>query len=269
MNLYQCILYNNDCYQLNTMMKPKRIIVHSTGAPNSSLKRYVQPTAHQITGMGGRTREEMLALLGKNKYGNDWNHSGITKCVHAFIGKLADDSVATVQTLPWNIPAWGVGKGKYGSYNWSAVQFEICEDALKSKTYFEKTRDEAVEFCAMICEKYDIPIENIISHKEAHKLGYGSNHGDPHHWFSKFGYTMNDFRKAVEEKLNGSTLPYKVRITTDELNIRKGPGKEYEKVGSITDRGVYTITEVSGNWGKLKSGKGYICLKGYTEIYKG
>lgn len=269
MKMLQCILYNNDCYQFDTIMKPKRIIVHSTGAPNSSLRRYVQPTTHQITGMGGHTREEMLSLLGKNKYGNDWNHSGLTKCVHAFIGQLADGSVATVQTLPWNLPAWGVGRGKYGSYNGSSIQFEICEDALKSKTYFDKVYDEAVELCATLCERYNIPVENVISHKEAHEQGYGSNHGDPHHWFKKFGRTMDDFRKAVKEKLNGSTLPYKVRVTVDVLNIRKGPGTTYDKVGSITDRGVYTIVEVKNNWGKLKSGQGWICLKGYTEIYKG
>jgi uncharacterized protein YgiM (DUF1202 family) len=79
---------------------------------------------------------------------------------------------------------------------------------------------------------------------------------------------MDDFRKAVKEKLNGSTLPYKVRVTVDVLNIRKGPGTTYDKVGSITDRGVYTIVEVKGNWGLLRSKAGWICLKGYTERYK-
>ena len=267
MNKMQCILYNNDCYQLHTVMKPQRIIVHSTGANNPALKRYVQPTAHQVTGMGGRTREEMLELLGKNIYGNHFNRSGLDKCVHAFIGKLADGTVATIQTLPWNLPSWGVGRGKKGTFNGSAVQVEICEDALKSRTYFEQTRDEAVEFCAMICEQYNIPVENIMSHKEVYQLGYGSNHGDPEHWMGKFDYTMDDFRKAVEEKLNGSTLPYMVKVKVDCLNIRKGPGTAYDKVGQITDKGVYTIVEVKGNWGLLKSKKGYIHL-GYTEKYK-
>ena len=268
MQLYQCILYNNDCYQMNTMMKPKRIIVHSTGAPNPALSRYVQPTAYQVTGMGGRTREEMMNLLGKNKFDNHWNQPNLKVAVHAFIGKLANGNVATVQTLPYNIPAWGVGKGFKGSFNGSAVQVECCEDDLKSKTYFKNVYDEAVEFCAMICKKYNIPVENVISHKEAHKLGYGSNHGDIDHWLKKFGLTMDDFRKAVDKKLNGSTLPYQVKVTVDKLNIRKGPGTKYDIVGSITDRGVYTITEVNGNWGQLKSGKGWICLKGYTEKYK-
>ncbi len=57
---------------------------------------------------------------------------------------------------------------------------------------------------------------------------------------------------------------YTVRVTVDALNIRKGAGTLYKKVGMITDRGVYTIIDTKGNWGKLKSGAGWICLK-YTK----
>ena len=56
---------------------------------------------------------------------------------------------------------------------------------------------------------------------------------------------------------------YKVKVTADALNIRKGPGTEYDIVGVISDKGTYTITEVSANnWGKIK--KGWISLK-YTK----
>lgn len=249
-------------------MKPTRIVVHSTGAPNPWLSRCVQPSQYQKTGMGGRTRDEMIKLLGKNKYNNDWNRAGITKCVHAFIGKLADGSVAIVQTLPYNLKCWGVGRGNKGTFNDNAVQFEIMEDDLKSKSYFDKVYKSAVEFCANICEKYNIPVKNIVSHKEAYEMGYGSNHADPHYWLSKFGLTMNDFRRDVQKKLNDSSTPFKVRVTTDALNIRSGPGTTYKINGCITDRGVYTITKVEGNWGCLRSGAGYISLK-YTERYKG
>ena len=268
MRLLQCILYNNDCFKADVRIKPTRIVVHSTGVNNTSLRRCIQPTKYQVTGMGGKTRDEMIKLLGENKNGNDWNHSGISKCVHAFIGKLANGDIAVVQTLPYNLKGWGVGSGKKGSFNSSALQFEIMEDDHGSKFYCQKTYNEAVEFCAMLCERYNIPVENIVSHKEAYKMGYGSNHGDPESWWSKHGLTMDDFRKAVDKKLNGSTLPYKVKITVDKLNIRKGPGTKYDKVGCINDKGVYTIIEVNGNWGKLRSGAGWICLEGYTEKYK-
>lgn len=64
-------------------------------------------------------------------------------------------------------------------------------------------------------------------------------------------------------------VPYLVRITADVLNIRSGPGTDYNRVGSIRDRGVYTIVEESNGkgatlWGRLKSGAGWISLD-YTR----
>ena len=58
---------------------------------------------------------------------------------------------------------------------------------------------------------------------------------------------------------------YKVRVTADVLNIRKGAGTNYGTNGSIKDKGVYTIVaESTGKgatkWGKLKSGAGWISL---------
>lgn len=62
-----------------------------------------------------------------------------------------------------------------------------------------------------------------------------------------------------------SSVPYKVKVTADVLNIRKGAGTNYSVAGSIKDKGVYTIVaEASGRgatkWGKLKSGAGWISL---------
>ena len=57
---------------------------------------------------------------------------------------------------------------------------------------------------------------------------------------------------------------YIVQITASALNIRKGPGTNYAKVGCIRDKGKYTIVEEKNGWGKLKSGAGWISLK-YTK----
>lgn len=59
--------------------------------------------------------------------------------------------------------------------------------------------------------------------------------------------------------------PYRVKITADVLNIRKGAGTNYGTNGAIKDKGVYTIVaEADGKgatkWGKLKSGAGWISL---------
>ena len=91
MNLKQCMLTQNECYVAGVKIKPVGVMVHSTGANNPNLRRYVQPDD---------------GLLGANAYDNDWNcprPGGIQVCVHAFIGKLANGSVATYQTLPWDI----------------------------------------------------------------------------------------------------------------------------------------------------------------------
>ena len=57
-----------------------------------------------------------------------------------------------------------------------------------------------------------------------------------------------------------------MKITTDALNIRKGPGTNYATTGCIRDHGVYTIMETKSGtgskagWGRLKSGAGWISL---------
>lgn len=76
---------------------------------------------------------------------------------------------------------------------------------------------------------------------------------------SHYGYK----KKTNTEKY--STGIY--RVTTDTLNVRKGPGTSYSIVGSVPKGGAYTIVKVDGNWGFLKSGLGWIHL-GYTEKVK-
>ena len=57
-----------------------------------------------------------------------------------------------------------------------------------------------------------------------------------------------------------------VKITADVLNIRQKPSTSSKIVGQITDKGVYTIVDVSGTWGKLKSGAGWISLNYAKKI---
>ena len=45
MNYYSCLLVNNPCYLAGAALQPQGIVVHSTGANNPNLRRYVQPAA--------------------------------------------------------------------------------------------------------------------------------------------------------------------------------------------------------------------------------
>lgn len=68
-------------------------------------------------------------------------------------------------------------------------------------------------------------------------------------------------QKPAEDELTDGT--FKVRVTITDLNIRSGPGVGY-KVVMTCPPGAYTIVQTQKvgtvEWGKLKSGVGWICL---------
>lgn len=81
------------------------------------------------------------------------------------------------------------------------------------------------------------------------------------------GSTVYGWTDAADIKTSSSSTAtsYLVKVTTDVLNIRKGPGTNYGTNGGIRDKGVYTIVAESdgpgaSKWGKLKSGAGWISL---------
>lgn len=57
---------------------------------------------------------------------------------------------------------------------------------------------------------------------------------------------------------------YKIKVTAKKLNVREGPSKNYKVTTQINKNEVYTIIDEYDNWGKLKSGAGWIALE-YTE----
>lgn len=193
-----------DCYKANRKMpngKPQGIVVHATGCNNPYLKRYVN----------------LPSVCGENVYKNYFGNDGTDVNPHAVIGKDKNGAVKGVQILPYDICCWGCGSGSKGSYNYNPAydQFEICEDGLTDKTYFEAAFDLAARFCAELMSTYStIKIDNVVSHKEANARGYASAHGDPENWLSKFGKDMNWFRDKIKGYLKISsavnTVPAKV-----------------------------------------------------------
>lgn len=194
MTLLNCILKDNDCYKTGAAITPKGVMVHSTGANNQWLMRYVQPSNSDPA------YAELTGLIGVNRNLNSWNRSGLNACVHAFIGKLKDGTIATVQTLPWWIRGWHSGRGNKGTANDTHISFEICEDGLSDPEYFTAVYKEAVELTAMLCREYGLdPLADgvVICHSEGYKRGIASNHGDVMHWFPKHGKSMDTFRADV------------------------------------------------------------------------
>ena len=200
MKLIQCILTDNDCFKTKRAIKPKGVMVHSTGADNPTLRRYVQP----VKG-GDGDYATLMAQLGRNKNGNHWNRPGLDVCVHGFIGQLADGSVASVQTLPWTHRGWHAGTGTSGgSANNTHISFEICEDGLADPAYFKLVYREAVELTAHLCQVCGLdPLADgvVICHSEGYRRGVASGHADVEHWFPRHGKSMDDFRADVAAEL--------------------------------------------------------------------
>ena len=201
LTFYQQLATLNPCFEkTGNRLKTTHLILHSTGANNPNLCRYVTPDD---------------GMLGENKYNNGWNNPYSSTLVHAVIGKNKNGFVEAYQIAPWGKLVWGCGSGKNGSGNSFAIQVEMCEDQTLGASYAKETYRLAVKLFAHLCQVYDIPPENIWSHSEAHDKGYASNHADPEHWWKavKSGLTMKGFRRDVKELLNGELTPD--RLPTD------------------------------------------------------
>ena len=120
--------------------------------------------------------------------------------------------------------------------------------------------DEGAEPAAEGSFEDDVIYETILE-----DLRHTSSRRPPSHYrvFDNNGvniYTPNTSTKAAPD------VPFTVKVSISDLNIRKGPGTDYAKTGKFTGKGVFTIVEVqsgqgaSAGWGRLKSGAGWISL---------
>jgi len=251
MRIYQLFLTSNNCYKANRRIKPGNIMVHSTGANNPNLCRYVGPD-------DGR--------LGRNQHNNHWNQptpDGAQKCVHAFIGKLADGSIATYQTLPWDMRGWHSGSGKNGSANDTHISFEICEDGLADPAYFAAAYKEAVELCADLCNVYGIRPErpHLICHSEGAALGIASAHGDVMHWFPKHGKSMDTFRADVAKQMNAGGQPMPpTQPTPEEATI------DSAVAAGIISEPAHWLGVITGGAKAVPGNVGYLLEKSHKKL---
>lgn len=214
LTIYRLYFTESDCYRKGTRIRPCGVQVHSTGANNPWLRRYVGPD-------DGR--------LGPNPNGNTHNRPGGDVCASAYIGKLADGTVAVYKTLPWNYRCWLSGSGPNGNANnLGYIGFEICEDNTENEEYFnEAVRGAGVLLTAYLCDMLNIyPYsDKLEDHAGLHSMGLASNHGDIGLWLKKFGYTFYDFRdwvsNAMDEGVNVTYIDAEAE-PMDHPTLRKG-----------------------------------------------
>ncbi len=180
-----------------------------------------------------------------------------------------------------------------------AVTIECASDRAEPYVFNDKVYQSLIRLCADICKRNGKTKLLWLGSKDK-ALSYQPKPDEMvltvHRWFAQKScpgdwlYShLGDLAEKVTAALKApasntgtetmantaatpSTVPFKVKVSTPNLRIRKGPGTNYAKTGKFTDKGVFTITEIksgSGSakgWGKLKSGAGWISLDYCTYI---
>lgn len=198
MNIIKSFITKNDCYKANENQTDGRYTEFQKNGPKGLM-------LHSV----GCSQPKASVFL------KSWNQPGMEVAVHAVI----DGNDGNVyQAMPWDFRGWHAG----GSANNTHVGVEMgepacikytgganftCSDVNAAREVAERTYRSAVELFAMLCKEYNLdPLGDgvIISHREGHKRGVASNHGDPEHLWNQLdmGYTMDSFRKAVKEKMD-------------------------------------------------------------------
>lgn len=255
----QCIMTHSTNYQQGSYRTsaPLGLVVHSTGANNPNVSRYMQARSDEPNA------QYLNSVIGYNQNANSWNQITNYCGVHGFCGKMADGHVQFVQALPWYMQAWHVGQGWSGySLNNYYIGIEMCEDGLWDINYAQQVYDEMVEVAAYLSVYFGwdvygsnyiggqyIPV--ITTHYQGYCLGVASGHIDPGNWWGNFGWTIEQFRNDVyacihaedneqeEEELDQNTFNQMMNTYLSELATKPVDDWAKEAMDWAKNEGIY------------------------------
>ena len=144
--------------------KPEGIVIHETATPGASAYNE--------------------AIYFNREWQNMYSY------VHAFV-----DSKQVIQMMTPNYGVWGAGAIANNRF----IQIELCQETTRNK--FAKSVNNDAIYAAKLLHRYGItPVHasntgkgTIWSHHAVSRFLGGTNHTDPDGYFSKWGYSMNDF----------------------------------------------------------------------------
>ena len=194
-------------------------------------------------------------------------------------GDLQGDSGHTFHRICTNYNSIGIECGVAAA----TTKKEISADS--SLWYFtEETQESLVWLVSYLMDKYGISADHVIRHYDVTgKIcpnPYVKNNNFKTSWtWTQFKNNLAQYRKdktitlpagqsAVPAQQDVTptpatsaypTTPFPVTVIIDNLNMRQGPGTSYATNG-YTGLGIFNIVEIQGDWGKLKSGSGWIYL---------
>ena len=162
-----------------------------------------------------------------------------------------------------------------------AITIEIASDTTHPYAITNKAMDGLIRLSVDICKRNNIPKllwkadKALISKVDQQNISV-------HRWFAakacpgdylyaRLGEVAEEVNKIlipapiITPPVSSTGFPYLVKINTDVLRYRKGPGTNHPIVGQVRRGEVYTIVEEalglgSSKWGRLKSGAGWIAL---------
>lgn len=166
-----------------------------------------------------------------------------------------------------------------------AVTIECASDTKEPYTMNSKVYKTLVKLCVDICKRNGKKKLLWLGDKTK-TLNYSpksdemvitvhrwfANKSCPGNWlYSRLGKLATEVTRQLggSEKTDGDKkkeTSFLVKVSIDDLNIRKGPGTNYARTGRYTGKGTFTIVETKSGqgskagWGKLKSGIGWVSL---------
>lgn len=221
---------------------------------------------------------------------------------HCVVGHLSLQSLGNVFASPTRQASSNYGvddQGNIGMYveeknrSWCtssnendqrAITVEIASDSTYPYKITDKAMEGFIKLSADICKRNDIP--KLLWQNKKELIGQIDKQNiTVHRWYAnkscpgeyiydRLGYIADEVNKLLLPKptpiVVPSTsvtpgIPYMVKINTDNLNYRRGPGTNHPVVGMVRRNEVFTIVEEAfglgaSKWGKLKSGAGWISL---------
>ena len=176
---------------------------------------------------------------------------------------LCVDDKEIYQHVSFDKVTWHCGNS---TGNNSSIGIECTQWNNKEKQ--ELTWNNAAALTAKLLKHYNLGIDKVVQHnkwsgKNCPQLLREKKHGFDWNWFIS---RVKHFLEQSTTNTTTSTTSFKVKITANVLNVRSGPGTSYKINTSIKKGEIYTIVEEKNNWGKLKSGAGYISLSYTTKV---
>lgn len=166
----------------------------------------------------------------------------------------------------YGLAQWTYYTRKQGLYDWAKECDSSIGDIGVQKTYLWKELQEMIDIAKLNASKSIREASDIVLLEFERPADQSENVQ-----ILRASYAQEIYDKFVKEETptENTFEPFNIQVTVDCLNIRTGPGTNFDVTASIMDRGIYGISEVADGpggtqWGRMSNEWGWIALK-YTQ----